>query len=90
MRIIGSIKPAAENESSREANFHAEELPDLDAMTKAEMTEYLAVLEAERAALDQREPKRMTGSAHEAWEDEHEELEDLIDEVRDCLDEMKN
>lgn len=70
--------------------FSLEELPDLDAMTSAELGAYLTALETELARLNADEPKRRGSEAHEAWEDAHEELEDLIDEVTDRIDELGN
>lgn len=65
------------------------EEPDVDAMDRASLLDYLKELREQVAALDAKEPRNMNSEAYEAWADRHEELEDLVDEVLDRLDELK-
>lgn len=62
----------------------------LEDMTRQELLDYLAQLEAQLQELDAREPHNMNSEAYEVWADEHEELEDAIDEVREFLDEAED
>lgn len=62
----------------------------LEDMTRRELLDYLAELEAQLQELDACEPRSMNSEAYEAWADEHEELEDAIDEVREFLDEVED
>ena len=56
--------------------------------SKEELKRQLALLNAELAELDAREPCDEESEEYEAWGEQHEELEDLIDEALDLLDEM--
>ncbi|MDO5401491.1 MAG: hypothetical protein Q4F17_11030 [Eubacteriales bacterium] len=69
-------------------NFSADEAPDLYAMTRRELEDYLQELHERLEDLDAREPKNMDSQAYDDWADAHEDLEDLLDEVRDRLEEM--
>lgn len=62
--------------------------PDLDAMSRDELVDYLEAVRAQIRQLDEREPKNMNSEEYEDWGDRHEELEDLADEIQDLLDEM--
>ena len=62
--------------------------PDLDAMDRDMLREYLKELRFRMEELDEKEPRNMNSEAYEEWADQHEELEDLVDEVLDRLDEM--
>ena len=62
--------------------------PDLDAMDRDALREYLRELRFRIEELDEKEPRNMNSEAYEEWADQHEELEDLVDEVLDRLDEM--
>ena len=62
--------------------------PDLDAMDRDALREYLKELRFRIEELDEKEPRNMNSEAYETWADQHEELEDLVDEVLDRLDEM--
>ena len=62
--------------------------PDLDAMDRDALREYLKELRFRMEELDEKEPRNMNSEAYEEWADQHEELEDLVDEVLDRLDEM--
>lgn len=62
----------------------------LEDMTRQELLDYLAQLEARLEALDAREPRNMNSEAYEVWADEHEALEDAVDEVREFLDEVED
>lgn len=61
----------------------------LEDMTRQELEEYLAQLQAELDELDAGEPKNVKSEAYEQWADEHEELEDAMDEVRELLDKLE-
>ena len=63
------------------------EEPDLDAMDREELKDYLARVRAELDRLDGEEPQDMDSEEYEAWGDRHEELEDLVDEIWDRLEE---
>ena len=65
-------------------NFEHE--PDPAGMDAETLRAYLAWVRAQIAALDAREPKKMTGEAYEEWGERHEELEDLEDDILDALD----
>lgn len=67
--------------------FQPEE-PDVAAMDKAQLISYREELEAQIAALDQKEPRNQNSEAYEDWADRHEDLEDLLDEVLDRLDDF--
>lgn len=62
--------------------------PDLDAVGREELLDYLRTVRAQIGELDQQEPEDMESEAYEAWGDRHEELEDLADEIQDRLDEL--
>ncbi len=62
--------------------------PDLDAMSRDELVDYLEAVRAQIRQLDEREPKNMNSEEYEDWGDRHEELEDLADEIQDLLDDM--
>ncbi len=62
--------------------------PDLDAMDRAELLDYLATVRAWIAGLDGEEPEDMDSEAYDAWGDRHEALEDLADDILDRLDEL--
>lgn len=62
--------------------------PDLDAMSREELQDYLNAVRAQIRRLDRQEPKNMNSEEYEEWGDRHEELEDLVDEILDLLDEM--
>ncbi len=62
--------------------------PDLDAMDRAELLDYLATVRQWIAELDQEEPEDMDSEAYDAWGDRHEALEDLADDILDRLDEL--
>ena len=61
--------------------------PDLEAMDRAELLDYLAAVRQWIARLDQEEPEDMDSEAYDAWGDRHEALEDLADDILDRLDE---
>ena len=63
------------------------EEPDLDAMDREELKDYLARVRAELDRLDGEEPQDMDSEEYEVWGDRHEELEDLVDEIWDRLEE---
>ena len=63
--------------------------PDLDAMDRAELLDYLATVRAWIAGLDGEEPEDMDSEAYDAWGDRHEALEDLADDILDRLDELE-
>lgn len=65
------------------------EEPDVDAMDREELRDYLKSLRDRIEELDRKEPRNMNSEAYEEWADEHEELEDLVDEVLDRLDELE-
>ena len=65
------------------------EEPDMDAMDRAALREYLKELQMRISELDEKEPRNMNSEAYEDWADAHEELEDLVDEVLDRLDELE-
>lgn len=67
--------------------FQPEE-PDVAAMDKAQLISYREELEAQIAALDEKEPRNQNSEAYEDWADRHEDLEDLLDEVLDRLDDF--
>ncbi len=62
--------------------------PDLDAMDRAELLDYLATVRQWIAGLDGEEPEDMDSEAYDAWGDRHEALEDLADDILDRLDEL--
>ena len=62
--------------------------PDLDAMSRDELVDYLEAVRAQIRQLDEREPKNMNSEEYEDWGDRHEKLEDLADEIQDLLDDM--
>lgn len=62
--------------------------PDLEAMDRAELLDYLAAVRQWIARLDQEEPEDMDSEAYDAWGDRHEALEDLADDILDRLDEL--
>lgn len=62
--------------------------PDLDAMSRDELVDYLEAVRAQIKQLDEQEPKNMNSEEYEDWGDRHEELEDLADEIQDLLDEL--
>ena len=62
--------------------------PDLNAMSREELLDYLETVRAQIRQLDEQEPKTMNSEAYENWGDRHEELEDLADEILDLLDEL--
>lgn len=62
--------------------------PNLDAMSRDELVDYLEAVRAQIRQLDEREPKNMNSEEYEDWGDRHEELEDLADEIQDLLDDM--
>lgn len=62
--------------------------PDLNAMSREELLDYLETVRAQIRQLDEQEPKNMNSEAYENWGDRHEELEDLADEILDLLDEL--
>lgn len=62
--------------------------PDLDAMDRAELLDYLATVRQWIAELDGEEPEDMDSEAYEVWGDRHEALEDLADDILDRLDEL--
>lgn len=64
--------------------------PDLDAMGREELLDYLRTVRARIGELDRREPEDMESEAYEVWGGRHEELEDLADEIRDRLDELED
>lgn len=59
-----------------------------EAMTAAELRDYLEELYAQRRELDAQEPREGT-EAYDLWADRHEALEDTIDDVLDALDDME-
>jgi len=63
--------------------------PDIEAMDREALREYLKELQARVEELDEKEPRNMNSEAYEDWADRHEELEDLVDEVLDRLDELE-
>ena len=62
--------------------------PDLDAMDRVELLDYLATVRAWIAGLDGEEPEDMDSEAYDSWGDRHEALEDLADDILDRLDEL--
>ena len=68
-------------------NCYKEE-PDMDAMNRRALEEYLCELRGRLAQFDEQEPENMTDEAYEQWGERHEELEDLADEVLERLDDM--
>lgn len=64
--------------------------PDLDAMGREALRDYLETVRARIEELDQQEPEDMESEAYEVWGARHEDLEDLADEIRDRLDELED
>ena len=62
--------------------------PDLDAMDRDALREYLKELRFRMEELDEKEPRNMNSEAYEEWGDRREELEDLMDEILDRLDDL--
>ena len=62
--------------------------PDLDAMDRAELLDYLATVRAWIAGLDGEEPEDMDSEAYDDWADRHEALEDIRDEIEERLEEF--
>ncbi len=60
--------------------------PDLDALDRAGLRDWLDRVRREIDALDEEEPEDMMSEAYDAWADCHEMLEDLADELMDRLD----
>ena len=61
--------------------------PDLDVMDRQALTAYLAEIRRRIAALDEREPEKMSSEAYDEWSEEHEQLEDLADDILDRIEE---
>lgn len=61
--------------------------PELDDMSREQLTAYLETVRERIARLDEEEPADMESEEYEAWGDRHEELEDLADEIMDRLEE---
>lgn len=78
----------SKNTPDKEEIASIQEEPDIDAMSRQELEEYLHKLEESLAQLDAREPRNPNSEAYEDWADEHEDLEDQIDEVLDLLDDL--
>lgn len=64
--------------------------PDLDAMDREALRDYLRAVREQIGELDLREPEDMDSEAYEVWGDRHEELEDLADEIQDRLDSLED
>lgn len=64
--------------------------PDLEAMDRQALADYLETVRAWIARLDLEEPADMDSEAYDEWGDRHEILEDLADDVLDRLDELKD
>lgn len=62
--------------------------PDVNAMDRSQLEQYMEQLEEELEKLDDQEPQNEESEEYEQWADAHEELEDLIDEVQDRLDDL--
>ena len=62
--------------------------PDLDAMDRAELLDYLATVRAWIAGLDGEEPEDMDSEAYDDGADRHEALEDIRDEIEERLEEF--
>lgn len=62
--------------------------PDLEAMDRAELLDYLAAVRQWIARLDQEEPEDMDSEAYDDWADRHEMLEDIRDEIEERLEEF--
>ena len=67
---------------------HFEEDPDIYAMDRGELEQYLAQLREKIELLDEQEPDDMESEAYEVWGEQHEDLEDLADEILELLDEL--
>lgn len=63
--------------------------PDIEAMDRGELQDYLQEVRERIADLDEREPADMESEEYEAWGDRHEELEDLADEIMDRLEDTE-
>lgn len=62
--------------------------PDPAEMSREQLREYLASVQARIAQLDRDEPPDMNSEEYELWGDRHEDLEDLADEITDRLEEL--
>ena len=60
--------------------------PDLAAMGREELEDYLDTVRGWIARLDEEEPEDMESVEYEDWGDRHEALEDLADDIVDCLE----
>ncbi|QNL45164.1 hypothetical protein H8790_03835 [Oscillibacter hominis] len=62
------------------------EEPDLDAMSREQLADYLEAVQEQIKQLDREEPEDMESESYENWGDRHEELEDLADEILERLE----
>lgn len=69
--------------------FQREE-PDIYAMGREGLADYLASVRARLEQMDREEPENMESETFETWAVRHEELEDLADEIQDLLDGMED
>ena len=60
--------------------------PDLGAMGREELEDYLDTVRSWIDRLDEEEPEDMESEEYEAWGDRHEALEDLADDIMDQLE----
>lgn len=60
--------------------------PDLAAMGREELVDFLATVRDWIVRLDEEEPEDMESEEYEAWGDRHEALEDLADDIMDRLE----
>ena len=61
---------------------------ELNGLSREELEEYRAELEARLCDMDDGEPEDMTGEVFEQWAEAHESLEDLLSEVEDRIDDL--
>ena len=62
--------------------------PDLGALGREELEDYLDTVRGWIDRLDEEEPEDMESEEYEAWGDRHEALEDLADDIVDRLEEL--
>ena len=63
--------------------------PELDGMSREQLTAYLETVRERIARLDEEEPADMESEAYEDWGQRHEDLEDLVDDVLERLEELE-
>lgn len=62
------------------------EEPDLGAMSREQLADYLEAVREQIRQLDREEPEDMESESYESWGELHEELEDLMDEILERLE----